>query len=139
LRVDTALLCDWATVREGLLHILGGGITRIWRSEFPAPLGACLAVRVALHPTEATGQHEIQVLLLGEDGSEVARIDGQFSVSEGDTAPGEEVAMAIPMPMPAVGIEKPGAYSFEILIDGIHHASVPFRADYAANKPGGGQ
>lgn len=29
MRVDCALLCDAASVREGLLNILGGGITRV--------------------------------------------------------------------------------------------------------------
>lgn len=143
MRVDTALLCDWVTVREGLLNILGGGITRLWRDEYPAPLGAALALRVVLHPTETKTEHEFQLLLLGEDGATVADLLGKFGVGvdeDGNVVglqpggeitslqPGEEVAIAIPITIVAstIGIPSPGAYSFELLIDGVHQTSVPF-------------
>ena len=44
MRIDTALLCDAATERDGLLNVLGGGITVATRPEFPAPLGMTLAL-----------------------------------------------------------------------------------------------
>jgi hypothetical protein len=34
-----ALLCDAATVRENVLHILGGGLGQLWRDVYPARLG----------------------------------------------------------------------------------------------------
>lgn len=130
MRVDTALLCDWVTVRENLLHILGGGITRVWRDEFPAPLGASLALRFLLHPTETEASHGVRILLLDEDGKTVAAVEGNFGVGDkGATVPGEEVAVVIAMPMVNVGIEHEGAYSFEILVDGVHQSSVPFRVE----------
>lgn len=136
MRVDSALLCDWASVREGLLHVLGGGLTRLWRSEFPAPLGAALAIRIVVHPTEADAHHDFKVLLLAEDGEEVARLEGAFD-PDGETKtdlPGEEVAANIALPMPNIGLPCQGHYSFEVLIDGVHQRSVPF---WAGPRPTG--
>ena len=130
MRVDCALLCDAATVREGLLHILGGGVTRATRASFPAPLGLTLAVRILVHPTEADRSHQLQIRLQGEDGQRVAELTAEFSVNEaGELAPGEHVSIPIPLNLPpAVMLPGPGGYSFELLIDGIHQTSVPFRA-----------
>ena len=38
MRLETALLSDHASVRDGLLFVVAGGITRVWRSQLPAPL-----------------------------------------------------------------------------------------------------
>jgi hypothetical protein len=130
MRVDCALLCDAATVREGLLHILGGGVTRINRDEYPAPLGTTLALRVMIHPTETADAHAMQVLLLSADGARVAELGIGFGVSDPTVlSPGEEASIPMVLPLTNVGLETPGAYSFELLIDGIHQVSVPFRAE----------
>lgn len=130
MRIDCALLCDAATVREGLLHILGGGITRAGRPLYPAPVGLTLALRVLVHPTEADATHRLDVLLQGEDGQQVAQLEIEFGISDRSTlAPGEQVSVPLPIPFPAqVALPTPGAYSFELLIDGIHQATVPFQA-----------
>ena len=49
MQVVTALLCDYASVREGLLNILGGGVNRLWRAELPAPLDGVDNLRLTLH------------------------------------------------------------------------------------------
>ena len=130
MRIDCALLCDAATVREGLLHLLGGGVTRAGRSEFPSPLNLTLALRILVHPTEADREHQLDVQLLAADGEQVAQIGLTFGVQEpGALAPGEHVSLPLPLPLPeAVLLPHPGPYSFEILIDGIHQATVPFIA-----------
>ena len=51
MRVDTCLLCEAASVHEGLLNILGGGVTVVTRPEYPSELGLSLAIRVMLHPS----------------------------------------------------------------------------------------
>lgn len=130
MRIDSALLCDAATVREGLLHVLGGGVTRANRPEFPAPLGMTLALRVMIHPTETAAEHAMQVLLLTEDGQRIADIGIGFGVSDpGQLAVGEEASLPLAIPLGQVVLPHEGAYSFELLIDGIHQVSVPFRAE----------
>lgn len=132
MRIDCALLCDAATVREGLLHILGGGVTRAGRPEWPAPLGLTLALRILVHPTETDRQHVLDVRLQGEDGQPVAAIQVQFGMNtapDGDLQPGEHASLPLPIPLgEQVALPEAGRYSFELLIDGIHQASVPFIA-----------
>lgn len=122
------MLCDAATVREGLLHILGGGIMRLNRSSFPAHLAAALALQISLHPTEAGVAHRAEAIIQGEDGSQIAKATAQFQVGGGDLAPGEEYTAPIVIPMMLVEIPAVGGYSMEILIDGEHRTSLPFRA-----------
>lgn len=77
MRVD-AFLRDSATVREGLLHVLGGGITRLWRNRYPADLNVALAMMIAMSPTEANNDHVLQATVSGTDGEPIAQLDGQF-------------------------------------------------------------
>jgi hypothetical protein len=130
LRIDCALLCDAVTVRDGLLHILGGGITTTGHPAYPAPLGMMLALRILIHPTEVDRPHQLQIQLQDADGQRIASIDAQFGVSDPSLlAPGEEASVPLPIGLPPqVGLPAVGRYSFEILIDGTHQASVPFSA-----------
>lgn len=129
MRIDCALLCDSVTIREGLLHILGGGITRANREEFPAPLNLALALRIMVHPTEAEHTHELAVLLLAEDGQRIAELGIQFGINEPSALePAEEASLPIALSLHTVLLPHEGPYSFELLIDGIHQGTVPFRA-----------
>lgn len=123
-----AFLCDAATVRENLLHILGGGITRIWRDVYPSPLGMDLAVQLLLHPSEATERHRIRVLLQDDDGQLLAQLDGEFSVgTEGaDTRPGELIAVPLVLNLTGFPIPRTGTYSLELLLDNQHARSLAF-------------
>ena len=86
MNVGTALLCDFASVRDGLLFVVGGGVTRLWREEFPAPMGVCLALVFEVHQMEAPHPHQIDVRIVGVDGAQIARIEGAFQ-----STPGEDI------------------------------------------------
>lgn len=119
-----------------MLHILGGGLTRLGRPEFPAPLLCALALRVMVHPTEADRGHELEARLLAEDGAPVARLDIAFELGPvGAARPGEELSAAFALPLYTVAIPHAGAYSFELLIDGVHQASIPFFVDRLEQTP----
>jgi hypothetical protein len=130
MRVDTALLCEAATVRDGLLYILGGGIQRIELPDYPAPMPLTIALRVMLHRTEVETPHELQIRLLEEDGDEVVRVGMGFGVGDPAGLPvGEEAAIAVPWNFPGrPQLPHAGRYSMEILIDNVHQASVSFTA-----------
>lgn len=135
MRVDCALLCDAVTVRDGLLHILGGGITRLHRPSFPTHLGVSLALRVMVHPTESDREHQIETRLLAEDGAELGRVEIGFGITAQDVRPGEELSAPFAIPLIPVALPSEGSYSFELLIDGVHQASVPFTALLAPTEP----
>lgn len=143
MKVDCALLCDAVTVREGLLHVLGGGITRLMKETYPAPLGAGLALRILVHPTEANREHRVEARLQNEDGSEVERVEFTFATT-GEASqdnptqafgllPGEELGIAVAVPLQYIKLQKAGGYSLEILIDGQHKKSIPFMASQIAS------
>ena len=142
MNVDCALLCDAATVREGLLHILGGGVTRISRPEFPAQLGVQVALRIVIHPTESGTQHSARMVLQNEDGATVGELGFEFAIDQQGLSlvPGELISLPIAVPVQQLSLPRPGGYSFEILIDNNHQVSMPFFAveeQAPADQPGG--
>jgi hypothetical protein len=115
MKVDTALLCDAVSIREGLLHILGGGITRIWAEQFPAPINATLALRVLIGAEEAGHPQGITLLVQGPDGEQLGSFNLDFGVTapEGGDAAGE-VPVPLAIPMQQVQLPGPGRYSIEV-------------------------
>jgi hypothetical protein len=132
MKVDVALLCDFVTVRDNLLHILGGGVVELTRPSFPTPMNVGLAVRVLAHPTEVATPHTLRVLVLGEDGQEIAAIEIQAGVVVTLPRRDQDVVWMVPFALHGIMLPVTGKYSVEILIDGIHQRSVPFEAKEAA-------
>ncbi len=134
-----ALLCDAATVRENLLHILGGGITRIWRPSFPAPLGLDLALMLTMTKTEAQEKHRLRVTIMTEDGKTLAELTGEFGIAPGagtELKPGERLVIPVALPLRDVQVPGEGIYSIEVLIDAQLQRSFTFVAALSARKSG---
>src|SRR5258706_12242782 len=114
MRVE-ALLCDAATVREGLLHVLGGGVSRLARGVSPGPLGAQLALMMTAMPIEASqGAHKFQITLQDEDGKSIMEITGQFMINPApDQGKGEPMNLPLVLNLANVAIPKAGIYSLE--------------------------
>lgn len=124
MKITTALVCGSAEVREGLLFVLGGGITRLWRDQWPAPLGVAVAVVLEMSPAEARQVHEVTLRILDTDGRRLGEVKGgfQLSVPEASSAPGaphpgEMVSVPIVLPLHVVGVPGPGAYEFKLAVD----------------------
>lgn len=138
-----ALLCDAASVREGLIHILGGGVTRLWRQSFPAAIDCDLALMIIMEQVEIQDRHRLRVIVQGADGQPVASLDGEFSASRNDSAPagpgahqpGEVVFLPLVIPLRGAAVPSPGAYSIEILVDSQHQQSLPLVAAPTDQKP----
>lgn len=126
-----ALLCDAASARENLLFILGGGITRIWRPQLPAPLNVDLGMLFTMHPLEARERHRLAVVLQGADGNRIAELSAEFGMDPGtldqiELRPGESLSFPLAIPLRGIGVSEYGSYSIEILVDGGHTESLPF-------------
>jgi hypothetical protein len=129
-RVASALLCDAATVREGLLHILGGGITRLHRAEFPSPMQVTLVAQVVLTPAEIGLPHDVTAIIQTEDGELVVQANGHLQPGEPNPLlePGESVILPLVINLSNVEVPAPGGYSIEIGVDEVHQTSLTFRA-----------
>jgi hypothetical protein len=118
-KVATALLCDFASVRENLLNVVSGGITRVWRTEFPAPLNLSLALVLEQHEMELDRPHEIDIQIVGEDGQSIAQVKAGFQTAK---PPGLEVTETLLVPLAldlrGAGVPSHGAYTLSIAIDG---------------------
>jgi hypothetical protein len=131
--LTTALLCDHASVREGLLFVAGGGITRIRRSHFPAHLGIGLAAVLELDSLEAQREHRFQLVIVGEDGDEVARIEADIRVGVIDAVkPGENVQVPLAVDMYQTVVPIGGAFELRLYVDGEHRRTLQFWAETAA-------
>ena len=129
MKVGTALLCDFASVRDGLLFVVAGGVTRLWRDEYPAPMNVSLALMFEVHQMEVPHPHEIDVRVVGEDGQEIARAQGGFQAAlPPDIHMTEKLLVPVVLDVRQAGLPGPGAYSIEISVDGTHHQTVQFRA-----------
>jgi len=127
--LEYAMLADSAQVAEGKTFILGGGVSILWRSQYPAPIGCVLVMQLTHHRAEADSTHEIRVQFTDADGHPVIpELNGQLQVGEpppnvpGNLPLGAPIVIPFP-PLPA--LQRPGAYAVEILIDGRHVKSLP--------------
>jgi hypothetical protein len=108
MEITTAMLADFAQVREGLLFVSSGGITRCYREELPAPLGVFLAVVLQLDRVEAERTHEVEVILVDEDGGELARIAGEIQIGEPQLLLNESLNLPITFDLRNIPVERFG-------------------------------
>jgi hypothetical protein len=128
--LDYALLSDSAQVAQGKTFILGGGVTILWRQQFPAPLGVSLVLQLTYHRSEAESDHELRIQVMDADGNAVLpEITAGLHVGGPNPGVPANVPLAVPLalPFPPIPVlQRPGAYSVEILLDGRHLKSLPF-------------
>ncbi len=120
MQVD-AVLCDAASVREGLLFVMSGGITRARRSAFPAKFHGAIAMMVTVSKAEARrdiglsvsfGRKKRDLEVLGEGTSRIAFGDlGRFGRGEPVVVP---LALDVEAEFP-----EPGRYQFVVKVGSI--------------------
>ncbi len=82
MNVSALLLCDFAQIREGLLFVTSGGVSRVYRSGVPARLGLHLAMVVDMTADEAGMPHDLAVQVVDRTGTEVAAVSATFKVGD---------------------------------------------------------
>lgn len=143
-----AMLCDAATVREGLLNVLGAGITQLYREQYPAPMGVQLALLLHSLPQEMGKNHRMTLALTHQGKDKVAELAVDFNVGANPgTATDAGVTVPIIASFQQQNLPKEGAYSIELSIDGellktlhFHAAKAPAQAGQpapAGRAPGG--
>jgi hypothetical protein len=127
--VTTAILCDSAQIREGLLFVLAGGITRVRRSSFPANLAAAVAVVLELDRIEAQRAHEFELVAVGEDGEEMARVGAQIQVGDAPVHFAENIQVPLAVDLHGAVLPTAGAYELRLYVDGNHRRTIQFWAE----------
>jgi hypothetical protein len=118
MEITTAMLADFAQVREGLLFVSSGGITRCYREELPAPLGVFLAVVLELDRVEAERTHDVEVIIVDEDGGQLAQIAGQIQLGEPQLLLNESLNLPITFDLRNIPVERYGNVEARLYVGG---------------------
>jgi len=115
--IVTALLCDSASTREGLLHVLGGGITRLFAPEIPGAVGVTLAAMARMDEEELDLPHEVN-FHVEHNGEIVQQGMGGLQVNRPDRLEdGERLLVPLVIPI-GVPITSYGRYAVVVDIEG---------------------
>ncbi len=120
MQITSALLCDFAQIREGLLFIASGGITRLNVLVFPSPFQLTLAGMVEIYPTEIDQIHEVRISVANAaEAEELGYAVGALKpeVSKG-LLRGESIMMPLIVPLSPIILHMPGAHDVRISVDG---------------------
>lgn len=129
MRIESAVLCDAASVREGLLHILGGGVTGTSASAFPAPLNVTFAFRAVLESREAGNRHTLAVIVKDAVSEREIATSSVFFARIEDGEPTPEEALVFPLSLDDIKVPHSGKYLVEASLDNNTFVTIPFRVD----------
>ena len=138
MKIRVATICDFAQVREGLLSVMSAGITRLWRTQYPAALGVMVALIFELVPGSASVPREVRFRVENADGARLAEAVCGIQV---DPSPGLDPGEMLPIPMVVDfrDLQLPAAGRYQIVIDpmseGIAPTVLAFRAGFPSNAP----
>ena len=120
MKLAGAFLCDAASIREGLLNVLGAGITRIGAISLPAPLSVTVAALFELTLDETSSAHTNTVTVTrDEDKKLVAKLEAQWTVDPTGDHPEDEI-FSVPFvgPLMGINVDREGTYRIALDADG---------------------
>ena len=139
--VDWMILANYAEAPpdSGLLNMIGGGWDTIQVAGpleglppeavgVVAVMQGSLAARILFHSTELGRDRTLQVVIVDEDGLEVAKIEGGFrSEKQPGVPPSWPQGVNVVFPLQGLGLNKFGLYRISLLVDGQHLGDREFR------------
>lgn len=129
-QLKALVLCDFAQVREGLLFVQSGGLTRLATTKFPAQFRCHLACLVYLPPDVVSTAHEmVMKVKAAQTATLIATVKVAIheSVPPAGLAPGEGRQVPIVVPLTAVTFPAPGEYDLQVEIDDEFAGDLSFR------------
>lgn len=125
MEIDLALLADAATIdASGKLNILGV-FDRISVARFPASHPhVSLVFRFSATMAES-GKHRVEIVLKDPDGKELLHLNGDLQVAPGGGPAGGQIRVPQVLNIDRLVFAKAGRYTFEVIVDGEHQASLP--------------
>lgn len=118
--VRSAILCDFAQVREGLLFVSSGGITRIAAPGIGAPVSFSVAGELEVLPLEAGSTHEVEFKVVVAETSLVvweANLSISTSGSPDGLFPGESLHVPFAFPVGPFPVTALGPHDLKVSID----------------------
>lgn len=135
MKLHMAALCDRATIREGLLHILGAGVTQC-SLILPGPPDLDLALLIRAESwRELAGRHSLATTVTHENGTAAGSVEMSWEAPEIDPASQQDKPMPqlpIVVPIRSIALTEEGRHHVRIDIDGQEMFTVEFVATKAA-------
>src|SRR6476659_11370589 len=132
IQLDFAVIADYALIdQQGKLSVLGI-FQHVWVGQFPAVHPRThLVLRVKGRRTEI-GMHTMRIRFVDEVGTEL--LGGEGTVQFGEPPAGVVEVEAGAVLVFDIPLPRPGAYAFEISLDGEMATRVPLTAGYAEQR-----
>jgi hypothetical protein len=132
-KLSYAFLADFAQVENGKVYVFGGGVTILWRANFPAPVGVTVVASFAYNNVEAGSPRAFKLQINDADGQPVAPpLEGEFTLPPRapnvPTSVPLEAAFAIAIAGNIPILPAAGNYVIELMAGGDHVRSLPFAA-----------
>jgi hypothetical protein len=138
--LNALILCDFAQVREGLLFIQSGGLTRLVAGQFPAKFACRVACLVYLPPDEADAGHDMVIKVKSAATANVVatvKVELHGTPVPAGLQPGEGRQIPIVVPLDSVVFPAPGEYDLHAEVDEEFAGDLSFRVGQrAAPSPG---
>ena len=116
LRVFT--LCDYASTRNNLLTIVGGGVTNLWAPQIPTAPNLWVGVLLEIGPDEAQTPHEVRLTVTSVDNATAIAppMTGRIDVHNGHTMR-EAAQIPLAFDLRGMHISDYGRYDVRLTID----------------------
>ena len=119
MKLSTFLCAEYASVRDGVLFVIAGGVNEFAAESYPTEVPFFLGIIVELAPSEANAEHELAIDLQRVRGPHIAAMSLLFeSVPREDTDPGEPTRAVFALQLSHLILPDPGDYEFAATIDG---------------------
>jgi hypothetical protein len=133
------ILADYATIRDGVLNLLGGGINKLQKASFPAPMSATVALMVK--PESVDDVRYEHVIDVGIARSATDELVAEVQLKWSGASPDEDLlnplpAIPIVVPTKDISLPGPGLYSLFVKLDGIEAGRLEFVARQSDDQIG---
>lgn len=128
MKIETALLCEAASVREGLLNVLGAGVTALHRNAYPAPLNLTVALVFEVNGADEGQSQKFRISIEKVEGGQIAYIEGGWDADSLTIDRGASAFAPIAIKLDQVSVPEPGSYIARFEIDGGDSRLIRFQA-----------
>ena len=129
MEVDFSFLADSADAINGKIYVMGGAFDTIWTKETPTVHPKLsLVLRLIFNAAEIDRQHVVEILVMDEDGKNVAKVGGPLEVKKNPrTYKGWPQPFLTVMHFVNLEFPKFGDYNFRIVFNNNSVKPIPLR------------
>ncbi len=117
LDLSTAVLCHFAQVRDRLLFVSSGAVSRLYRQELPSPLGLMVGLVIEVPLEDAGMEHRLRAEVINRHGTVLATLDNTFRVSDAGLFPHEVQQVPLVLSITGVRARTWGTHQVRLYLD----------------------